>query len=326
MSKTYRWGILAPGKIANKFAVGLQSVPRAELYAIASRDLQKASDFAAQYHAPVSYGSYQELAQDPQVDIIYIANPHAFHMDSALMCLEQGKAVLCEKPLAINSQQVKRMVQSSKTHQAFMMEALWSRFLPHIQKAKELTDQGIIGNVQSVQVDFGFQAKYDAQSRLFNPALGGGALLDIGIYPLFFACLLFGQPQEVVAKVQLAPTGVDQTTQVHLKFLKDRTATIDFTFEKFTPIEAHIMGDQGEIKLQTRWYQPGNLFVKDHRGTKEVEVELLGNGYNYQAEEVMRCLDEGLIESPLWSHNHSWELAQLMDEIRRQGGVIYPMD
>ncbi len=326
MSKIYNWGILAPGKIAHKFAEGLKVLPRASLRAAGSRNLQKAQEFTEKFGAPYSYGSYQELANDPDIDIIYIATPHAFHMENTLLCLESGKAVLCEKPLAINSAQVKRMINLSRTNNCFLMEALWSRFLPHILKTKDLIDQGHIGAVQHIEIDFGFKANYDPQSRLFNPDLGGGALLDIGIYPLFFARYLMGSPQEVTAQVELATTGVEASSKVDLTFGNGVTAEIQYTFMDFTPIEARIQGDQGSIKLQTRWYQPGNLILSNARGSEELVVELEGNGYNYQAAEVMRCLDEGLIESSLWSHSDSWELMQLMDEIRRQGGIQYPMD
>ncbi len=326
MNKTYNWGILAPGKIAHKFATGLKVLPNAHLKAVGSRNLQKAQEFADQYGADQSYGSYQELAADPDVDIIYIATPHAFHMDNTLLCLQHQKAVLCEKPLAINSAQVKRMINESKKHNCFLMEALWSRFLPHIVKTKELIDNGSIGKVEHIAIDFGFKANYDPHSRLFNPDLGGGALLDIGIYPLFFARYLMGTPQEVKAVVQLASTGVDAASQVELTFANDVRAKLEFTFMDFTPIEAHIQGTEGAIKLQTRWYQPGNLILTNQQGSEEMVIDIEGNGYNYQAAEVMRCLDEGSIESQMWSHGDSWELMQLMDEIRRQGGIRYPMD
>jgi predicted dehydrogenase len=326
MNKVYNWGILAPGKIAHKFADGLKVLPRANLKAVGSRNLQKAREFADQYGATHSYGSYQELAADPEIDIIYIATPHAFHMENALMCLQHKKAVLCEKPLAMNSAQVKRMIAETKANNCFLMEALWSRFLPHIVKTKDLIDQGTIGKVEHIAIDFGFKANYDPESRLFNPDLGGGALLDIGIYPLFFARYLMGTPQGVKADVELASTGVDASSQVELTFSNEVKARLEFTFMEFTPIEAHIQGTEGTIKLQTRWYQPGNLILTNQQGSEELVVDIEGNGYNYQAAEVMRSLDEGLIESPHWSHGDSWELMQLMDEIRRQGGIRYSMD
>ena len=326
MPQTYRWGILAPGKIAHKFAEGLKSVSGAELYAIGSRDINRAQEFAHQYNASVAYGSYAELTQDSQVDIIYIASPHSFHMENTLMCLEQGKAVLCEKPLAINSKQVKRMIKASQDHQAFLMEALWSRFLPNIKKVKQLCDSGIIGEVNHMEADFGFKATFDAKSRVFDPNLGGGALLDIGIYPLFFAQYLFGNPIEVTSKAELAQTGVDQSCLVQLSYQEGKTADLSYTLSEFTAVEAHIKGEKGEIMLPNRWYQPVNVFSNIEGNREEITIDFVGNGYNYQAIEVQRCLDAGKIESDQWSHQDSLSLMQLMDEIRQQCGIKYPAD
>ncbi len=326
MYRTYRWGILAPGKIAHKFAEGLQFVPGAKLQAIGSRDEVKAKMFADQYHAPVSYGSYEALAADPEVDIIYIATPHTFHMENTLLCLKYGKAVLCEKPLAINSYQVETMIQAARENDSFLMEALWSRFLPNINRAKELVESGKIGAIKHLEADFGFKAEYDRHSRLFDPALGGGALLDIGIYPLFFALYLFGEPSEVESDAKLAATGVDESCRVKLTFGGGETANLYFTVTEFTPVEARIEGDQGEINLPNRWYQPVNLASTTEHGSEDYVMDFIGNGYNYQAAEVMKCLMEGRRESTKWSHHDSLQLMRLMDKIRQQCGIEYPAD
>ncbi len=326
MHRSYRWGILAPGNIAHKFAAGLQFVPGAKLHAIGSRDGVKARKFADQYQVPVSYGSYEALATDPEVDIIYIATPHVFHMENTLLCLKHGKAVLCEKPLAINSFQVETMIQSAKENNSFLMEALWSRFLPNINRAKELAQSGEIGIINHLEADFGFKAEYDPHSRLFDPALGGGALLDIGIYPLFFALYLFGEPTEVESEAKLAATGVDERCNVKLKFSGGETANLFFTVTESTPVEARIEGDRGEINLPNRWYQPVNLAITTEDGSEDIVPDFVGNGYNYQAVEVMNCLEEGRIESSKWSHNDSLQLMLLMDKIRGQCGIEYPAD
>ena len=326
MPQNYRWGILAPGKIAHKFAKGLESVPGAQLYAIGSRNIERAKEFAEQYHAPVYYGSYQELANDPQVDIVYVASPHTFHMENSLLCLQQGKAVLCEKPLAINSKQVQKMIKASQDNHAFLMEALWSRFLPNIIKTKELCDSGIIGKPQHLAADFGFKATFDPNSRLFDPQLGGGALLDIGIYPLFFAQYLFGNPVDVTSTAELASTGVDQSCSVQLTFSDERTAELTFTITEATAVEAYIWGDKGKLMLPNRWYQPVNIFSQTSGEQEELTIDFVGNGYNYQAVEVQQCLDEGKIQSDNWSHWDSLSLMELMDEIRRQCGIEYPAD
>ena len=326
MHRSYRWGILAPGNIAHKFAKGLQFVPGAELYAIGSRNGVKAQTFADQYHAPVSYDSYEALAADPEVDIIYIATPHTFHTENTLLCLEHGKAVLCEKPLAINSYQVEAMIQAAKRNNSFLMEALWSRFLPNIHKAKELAHSGKIGVINHLDADFGFKATYDPKSRLFDPSLGGGALLDIGIYPLFFALYLFGEPIEVESDAKLAATGVDESCKVKLKFSGGETADLFFTVTEFTPVEARIIGNLGEIMMPNRWYQPVNLAITTEDGSEDIVMDFVGNGYNYQAVEVQNCLDDGKIESTKWSHQDSLQLMRLMDKIREQCGIEYPAD
>ncbi len=326
MQETYRWGILAPGKIAHKFATGLKLVPGAQLQAIGSRNLGRAQEFAAQYHAQKSYGSYEELAADPEVDVIYIATPHSFHMENSLLCLQHGKAVLCEKPLAINSRQVQAMIDASRQHNTFLMEALWSRFLPNILKAKELLDSEVIGKARHLEVDFGFEAVYDPESRLFNPALGGGALLDIGIYPLFFAVFLFGIPSLVESEAEFSPTGVDQSCRVKLTFASGVTADLWFTLTEHTAVEARIKGDQGEIMLPNRWYQPVNVLTNMGPEPQETIIDFVGNGYNYQALEVQKCLSRAAIESDIWSHQNSLGLMQLMDQIRQQIGLVYPED
>lgn len=326
MQKSYSWGILAPGKIAHKFATGLQFVPGAKLYAIGSRDRDRASSFAVQYHAPISYGSYEELAGDPDVDIIYVATPHALHMENSLLCLNRGKAVLCEKPLAINSKQVQVMIQASKENNCFLMEALWSRFLPNITRTKQLIKSGTIGKVFHLQADFGFKATYDPNTRLFSPALGGGALLDIGIYPLFLATYLFGVPLGIESSAELAETGVDESCQVKLFFDNGVTADLSFTLGEFTPTEAKITGNKGELVLPNRWYQPVNLITNKNGDPVETVMDFLGNGYNYQAVEVQQCVENGKIESPRWSHQDSLQLMQVMDEIRLQCGIEYAAD
>ena len=296
------------------------------MHAIGSRDPDRAKEFAMRFHATKSYGSYAELAADPEVDIIYIATPHSFHMENTLICLKAGKAVLCEKPLAINSEQVKTMIEASRQNNSFLMEALWSRFLPNIIKAKQLVEAGSIGKVRHLEADFGFKATYNPDSRVFARELGGGALLDIGIYPLFFAVYLFGVPSVITAEAELADTGVDQSCRVKLSFSGGETADLMFTFTEDTAVEATITGDLGKIKLPNRWYQPVNVLEAKEQQWEETVIDFVGNGYNYQAMEVQKCLNQCKIESSLWSHQHSLQLMQLMDQIRKETGIVYPED
>jgi predicted dehydrogenase len=247
-------------------------------------------------------------------------------MEHTLLCLDQGKAVLCEKPLAVNSYQVRKMIDSSRENKAFLMEAVWSRFLPNIIKAKQLVDSGTIGSTTHLEADFGFKARYDPGSRLFAPELGGGALLDIGIYPLFLAQYLFGRPESIEADATLAATGVDESCQVRLGYDNGRTAHLSFTLTADTQVEARISGSDGQILLPNRWYQPVNVTTIKDGKPRETVIDFVGNGYNYQAVEVQKCLEQGTIESKNWSHQDSLMLMQTMDEIRKLCGIEYPAD
>lgn len=215
--KTYKWGTIGLGHIAGKFADALAIAGNAVLEAVASRELRRAEQFGKEHGARKTYGSYEALAKDPDIDAVYIATPHAFHADLAMLCLRRGKAVLCEKPMALNYWQVKTMTDSAKANNAFMMEVMWTRFLPATEKMLELVQQGAIGDIHTITADFCFNAPFDPQGRLYNPALGGGALLDVGIYPLFLALLLLGRPKKIRARAKLSVTGVDESCQAVLQ-------------------------------------------------------------------------------------------------------------
>ena len=205
--RQYKWGIIGTGSISHLFAQGLKDASGANLYCIASRSKQKADAFARNYNIPVAYGSYEELADDPHVEIVYIGTPNSLHCDNSLLCLQKKKAVLCEKPFAMNTDQVEKMIHYAQKNNCFLMEALWSRFLPSIQKVQWLIDNKVVGDPICIKADFGFLADYKEESRLFNPLLGGGSLLDIGIYPVF-SLSAFGYPDEISSHAVMAPTGL----------------------------------------------------------------------------------------------------------------------
>ena len=213
MSKIINWGILGPGKIAKKFALGLSYVPNANLYAAASRSLEKAKDFSAEMGADKAYGSYTEMLNDPKVDAIYIATPHVFHYEHTLLCLKHKKHVLCEKPFAMNKDQVKEMIDFAQKQDTFLMEAMWTHFLPHFKYTKEVIKSGKYGKVLAMEADFGFDAPFNANSRIYNKSLGGGSLLDIGIYPIFAALNFLGKPEKIEATAKMTKTevGLDHT-------------------------------------------------------------------------------------------------------------------
>ncbi len=320
----YKWGIIGPGKIANKFAVALGLAEGAILEAVASRDAERAKDFATKFGAARFYSSYEELVADPSIDAVYIATPHGYHCEHALLCLQNGKAVLCEKPMALSNRQVQMMVDASRGNNAFLMEAMWTRWLPLMDKVSELIQSGRLGTVKHIRADFGFKAAFDPESRLYNLALGGGSLLDIGVYPLFLVLYLLGEPDTIRAAAHLAPTGADETCQALFQYADGRSAVIASTLACQTSITAEIAGTEAMIRIPGPWYKNDRLMLE--RKGEEPQTFLLTpmvNGFEYEIIETMRCLDKGLIESPGMSHSFSLGMSRIMDIIRSQCGVVY---
>ena len=327
MAKTYNWGIIGPGRIAHKFAQDLDKLPNARLHAVASRSEERARAFALQYGAPHAYGAYEEITTCPDLDVVYIATPHPGHRDNAVMCLQAGIPVLCEKAFAMNSRQVQEMVDAARANDTFLMEALWTRFTPSTTKALELIGHGMIGDVLSVKADFGFRAAYDPNSRLFNPALGGGSLLDIGIYPVFLALLILGKPAEIQAAAHLGATGVDEELGMLFKYTGGQLAHLHSTLRAFTKTEAFIYGERGAIHLHTRWHEPTTLsLILEDRRPQDYRFDYHTNGYSYEAEEVMHCLEHGLKESPLLPLSFSQDLMAVLDGVRGKIGLEYEED
>ena len=327
MSEKIKWGILGPGRISHKFVQGLQVLPDAEVFAIGSRSADRAQEFAAEYNAERNYGTYLELAQDPDVDIIYIATPHPWHYENTLMCLEHGKAVLCEKPFTMNRVQLTHLVEVARSKNLFLMEALWTRFHPNIEKILEIRKEGLLGNIRFVNADFGFKGEYDQENRLFNPELGGGALLDIGIYPVFLAMLLLGKPDKMQAISHFAVTGVDESTSMIFSYTEGKMANLSCTFKADTPTRADIIFDKGRIRLDRHWFTPSLMTIIDEdENVQEYSLHDSGNGYQYQAIECMKCLREGMTESPMMSLDFSLELMDILDHIRLATGIRYASD
>jgi predicted dehydrogenase len=323
-----RWGILACGKIAEKFADDLvANVPDAVVYAVASRDFMKAHIFGQKYEATKIFNSYQDLVDCPEVDVIYIASPHALHYEHTLLCLNGGKAVLCEKAFAINTTMVKEMIAKSKEKNLFLMEAIWTRFHPAIAQTLEIIQSGQIGDIVHIVADFGFKAVYDENARLFNPALTGGALYDIGIYPLFISKLLLGNPKEIKAVATFAPTGVDTNTSLSLSYENGATASLFSTLNAQTDTTCTIYGSKGKLFLHGRFHETKGLTLEIEGQEAQVfETERLGHGYSYEAQEVQRCLKLGEIESDKLPLQFSLELMELLCEIRQQIGLVYPQE
>ncbi|HEX6889823.1 MAG TPA: Gfo/Idh/MocA family oxidoreductase [Chryseolinea sp.] len=284
-----RWGILGCGKIARKFASDLKLVKDASLVAVASRDEERAKEFSKTYHAELAFNSYDALVSSDKIDAIYIATPHGLHHEHALLCLKNKKAVLCEKALALNVRQVTEMIETSRVHKVFLMEAFWTKFLPQFQKVNDLINQGAIGKLKLIQADFGFRAEQPTPQRLFDPKLGGGALLDIGIYPVFMATSLLGRPDEVEAVMSPYPSGVDEQISAVLKFNdKEALAITSATFAAVTPVEATIVGTEGYIRMTNRFHNAvANIELINSEGSQPVPVHKEeGFGYQFEARHV----------------------------------------
>ncbi|MBN1597124.1 MAG: Gfo/Idh/MocA family oxidoreductase [Bacteroidales bacterium] len=325
MNRRYNWGIIGPGRIAEKFASDLQLLPNAKLYAVASRDISRATEFAKRYSADKAYGSYKELTQDPNVDIVYIATPHTRHYSNSLLCLENKKSVLCEKPVAINSRQCSIMVEKAKINNVFFMEAMWTRFLPSFIRLKELIDKKVIGDLLNIEADFGFRSSIDEKDRLFNPELGGGSLLDIGIYPVFLAYQLAGIPLKIRAFSTLSESGIDHSTTMMFEHEKKVNSALLSSIVTSTRTEAIIYGKEGVIKVRPRWFMVSDIeLIKNGQAPEVFSFTQQGFGYQYEASEVMNCLDKGLIESEKYSWTNSVDIMSILDKVRSITGIRYP--
>lgn len=320
-----RWGILGLGRIAHKFAEDLQTLPDAQLCAVASTSQARAEEFSAQYGGTAqAFGRYEDLLTVADLDVVYIATPHVQHYDNALMLLNGGKSVLCEKPFAMNTWQVQEMVETARNKGVFLMEALWSRFMPVIQQAKQWIDGGAIGTVTSVRADFGFAAAFDPSGRLFDKKLGGGGLLDIGIYPLFLSYLILGKPQTMKALATFGPTGVDEQGGLLLTYESGALATLDYTLLAKTDCLGIIHGTEGTIRIHSRFHEAKTITLEQHGHDPKISTfDRSTHGYIYEAQHVMDCLKEGGKESPLWSLEDSLALIDLLDTARDEAAIVY---
>ena len=321
-----RWGIIGPGSIAAKFAEGLSIVPEASVQAVASRSQEKSDAFGAKFGAKKCYASYEEMVNDPDVDAVYVATPHPFHAEQSLLALNAGKAVLCEKPFAVNCAQAESVIAVAREKKLFLMEGMWSRFFPLMGRVREIVASGAIGEVRMVQADFGFRAGVNPEGRLFNPALGGGSLLDVGIYPLSLASMFLGAPVHVAGFAQVGETGVDEQAVMSLAYDGGRLASLTTAIRTNTPHEAWVLGTDGWIKLHAPWWKL-SAFTVSKGGQDEVVAEAFdGSGFNYEARHVAECLAGGLTESPLMPLDETLTLMRTMDTLRAQWGVRYPME
>lgn len=325
--RNIRWGIIGLGGIAHKFASDLIKVKGSELYAVASRSVDKADAFAEQYNASVAYNSYEQLVRDEHVDAIYIATPHALHQDNSLLCLEHGKAVLCEKPFAMDSQQVNRMIACAQKNNTLLMEALWTYFLPHYQFVlKELANK-TYGNIVKLEANFGFTREFDNDSRLFNKALGGGSLLDIGIYPIFAALSTLGKPKNITAQASYFANGADSSCSMVFEY-EQATATLESTLLENTSNEAIFYCETGIIKINKGFHGPTTVTIFANNDEEVFDFGYQDHGYNlhgykYEIEHFNELLRQGKTESDIMSFKFSQQLINTLDDVRNTIGLSY---
>ena len=318
-----KWGILGPGKIARKFARSLKEVEDAELYAVASRNIERAAAFAKETGAGKVFGTYEEMLQDKAIDVIYVATPHSFHHEHTLLCLRAGKAVLCEKPFAINRKQVEEMVATARENKVFLMEAMWTPFLPHIQYVKEIIDSEEFGKVKSLKADFGFETPFDEKGRLFLKSLGGGSLLDIGIYPVFIALHTLGKPEKISATAQLGRTGIDEDCEVIFNYANGAQAHLYSSIIKNTPTTAVFELENARIKIRSKWHNPSTIEITTNEGTETKTFEVASYGYEFEARHVQEMLRQNKTESDVMTFEKSLELISILDEIRKEISLEY---
>lgn len=327
MSKKFKWGVISPGRIAHTFAQALKVVPDAEIHAVASSSRQRADDFAHQYGAAQAYDDYAALVADPGVDAVYVSSLHHQHFAHALMALEAGKPVLCEKPLTVNSAETKKLIESAREKNLFLMEAVWTRYLPIYEKVRKWLDKGKIGDVTLLQSSFGFNPGRDELGRLLNPALAGGSLLDIGIYPITVSQWVMGaNPLSFNAHALIGNTGVDELLAVNLIYENDVVSQFTSTFLTNAENAFYIYGSKGHIRIAANFWggTEATLVVDGKEKTKKRPFKV--NGFEYEIAEAMRCIREGLLESPGMTHADTIATMTLLDNIRAEVGVKYPFE
>jgi len=323
MSKTYNWGILAPGKIAGRFVAELKDVANARVLAVGSRDISRAVEFAAVHGIEKYYGSYEELAADPDLDIIYVASPHTFHKEHTILCLKHKKAVLCEKAFGMSSEEVRLMVDTAAEERTFLMEAFFTPHQPSYREARRILDSGLLGEIKHIQGWFGFnRSPYDPASRLINPALGGSALLDIGLYPLFDILWFMGQPSELAAYADLTAQKVDLSVSAFMQFKGGKSAGFFASFLSTAGVGTDVFCEKGVLRLRRSNAIEQTLeILLPEEEARVVNFDPSGCGLKLEAMEVMNCLGNNQLESTVMSHQNSLQLMQIIDQIRQKTGI-----
>lgn len=327
MDGKLRWGIIGTGAIARQFAEGLKSSRQGGLHAVGSRSREGANAFGEAFGCARRHATYEGLAGDPEVDLVYVATPHSLHKANTLMALEAGKPVLCEKPFAINRAEAEAMADAARARKLFLMEAMWTRYFPIMRELRRLVADGAIGDVRMIQADFGFRAEFEAESRLFDPRFGGGSLLDVGIYPLSLASMLLGKATRIAALADLGKTGVDEQAAFTLGYPKGELAILSSAIRTETQQEATIIGTTGYLRIHPPFWRPSSMtLVREGIEERRIDLAYEGNGYNYEADEAAECVRAGKLESATMPLAETLDLMETMDAIRAQWGLRYPME
>ena len=322
-----RWGILGTGNIAHRFAEALEFIPDAELAAVGSRALSSAEAFATQFDVPHAHGSYQALVEDPTVDVVYVATVNSWHHKNCLDALQAGKPVLCEKPFMVNSKEAEEVVSLAREKRLFLMEALWTRFIPAFKRARHMWEAGVIGDVRVAMSELCFTVDRAPSAYAFNSELAGGSMLDMGAYPIMLAYMLFGEPDTIASLAHIGETGVDEQTGMLFGYRGGQLAMGYSSFDVQSPIEATVVGTKGYIKIHTPFFcPPGFTLCLNGKEAEVFNIPYEGNGWNYEAVDVMQCLRSGKLESDMVPHQETLALMRTMDRIRAQIGLKYPFE
>ena len=327
MSDKIKWGIMGTGRIAGSFAIALKNLDDSELYGIGSRSEENADAFSHEYSVPKRFHDYESLAADPDIDVVYIATPHSLHKENCLMCLEHGKAVLCEKPFTINAAEAAAVINFARERRLFLMEAMWSRFVPAAIKLKQLIEDKIIGDIQYLFAGGAFIPEFDPDHYLFKKELGGGVLLDGGIYPVSLASWLLGYPDRIQSAGRLNSSGIDDHDALLLEYDCGAIAGLHVSMRTQSPPDITVLGSKGKIYVHPAMFCPSKITLSlfDAEET-EIALPFASNGYQYEAMEVNRCLREGKTESKVMPLDETLAIMRMMDEIRGQFGLKYPME
>lgn len=321
-----KWGIIGCGNIANKFCLDLAMIEDAVIVAVASRSVDKARSFANIHHAKKAYGSYDELFSDKDVDIVYIATPHVSHAELSIKAMKNDKHVLCEKPLSLNALEAAAIIETSKQSNRFFMEALWSRFNPSIVEIKKRIDNGEIGQIKYINAEFSFKSDKPIDSRVLNLDLGGGAILDIAIYPAFLAYLILGFPKEIMAKsIFHEITKCDMQTSMIFNY-NQAQAILYSGFTSNSVNTARISGTEGQIIIPDSWHAAQEYTLIKNNEEYSFKIPTIGKGFSYEIVECHKCIRSGKTESDLWSHKNSLDLISILDEVRDKVGLEYPQE